>query len=75
MLEDDHYLLHEGMSEIAEKFNALAGSIRSSKKSSVHQRAADGRIWPALMCFLSACFSILADEEDLIIPLMLEQRQ
>jgi len=32
VLEDDHYLLHESMKEIAEKFNTLAGSIRSAKK-------------------------------------------
>lgn len=74
VLEDDHYLLHEGMSEIAEKFNALAGSIRSSKKSSVHQRAADGCISSADV-FFKRLLQHLADEEDLIIPLMLEQGQ
>ena len=74
MLEDDHYLLHESMKEIAEKFNTLAGSIRSAKKSSVHQRAADGCISSAGV-FFKRMLQHLADEEDLIIPLMLEQRQ
>ncbi len=74
VLEDDHYVLHEGMNEIAEKFNALAASIRSSKKGSVHQRAADSYITSADL-FFKRMLQHLADEEDLIIPLMLEQRQ
>ena len=74
VLEDDHYLLHEGMDEIAEKFNAMAGSIRSSKKESVHKRAADAYMTSADL-FFKRMLQHLADEEDLIIPLMLEQGQ
>ena len=74
VLEDDHYLLHEGMDELAEKFNALAGSVRSSKKISVHQRAVDSYMASADV-FFKRMLQHLADEEDLIIPLMLEQRQ
>jgi hypothetical protein len=44
------------------------------KKSSVHQRAADGCISSAGV-FFKRMLQHLADEEDLIIPLMLEQRQ
>ncbi len=74
VLEDDHYLLHEGMNELAEKFNALAGSVRSSKKTSVHKRAADSYMTSADL-FFKRMLQHLADEEDLIIPLMLEQGQ
>ena len=74
VLETDHYLLHEGMSEITETFNAFAERIRSSKKNSVHQRAGD-RYLASADLFFKRMLQHLADEEDLIIPLMLEQGQ
>jgi len=74
VLETDHYLLHEGMNEITEKFNAFASSVRSSKKAAVHQRAADSYMASADL-FFKRMLQHLADEEDLIIPLMLEQGQ
>lgn len=74
VLETDHYLLHESMNEITEKFNAFADSVRSSKKISVHQRAGD-RYLASADLFFKRMHQHLADEEDLIIPLMLEQGQ
>ena len=74
VLETDHYLLHEGMNEITERFNAFADSVRSSKKISVHQRAGDRYLVSADL-FFKRMHQHLADEEDLIIPLMLEQGQ
>lgn len=74
VLEADHDLLHQGINDIIENFNIFIGSVRSDSSSGDLQRIAE----TYLMCsdlFFKRIVQHLDDEEDLIIPLMLEQGQ
>ena len=73
MLGRDHELVHTGIMSIVEAVNGLVSTIRESDQdnSDAQKRAADGYM-AAIELMHSRLERHLADEEDLIIPVMLK---
>jgi iron-sulfur cluster repair protein YtfE (RIC family) len=74
VLASDHELMHRSIAEIVEKTNAFLTSLsdESANAKDVQKRAAEQYIETSELTF-SRLVRHLSDEEDLIIPIMLDQ--
>jgi len=74
VLASDHELLHQGIVDIVEKTNALIDTLRPGSVSTPgdQRRAGDGYVDTAAVTY-RRLVRHLEDEEDLIIPIMLDQ--
>ena len=73
-LEKDHRTLHEGIEQVVETFNALAAALGEQPGADLDaQRRAGERYVEASLLLYRRLARHLDDEEDLIIPLMLDR--
>ncbi|HEX7081708.1 MAG TPA: hemerythrin domain-containing protein [Gammaproteobacteria bacterium] len=72
-LERDHQTLHAGMAAVVEAVNALLGAVAASEHDRHHVRGAAERYSDASLLLIRRLARHLDDEEDLIIPLMLDR--
>ena len=73
-LEKDHRTLHEGIEQVVETFNALAAAFGEEPGADRDaQRRASERYVEASLMLYRRLVRHLGDEEDLIIPLMLDR--
>ncbi len=73
-LESDHELIHEGISEIVERINGFLIAVReASKEQSEVLRVAADQYFDSSERLFRRLGRHLDDEEDLIIPIMLDR--
>lgn len=71
-LERDHVVLHASIEDVVRRFNALTAAAEQDAMSSAQHRAADAYIDASLQ-LERRLTRHLDDEEDLVIPVMLER--
>ena len=73
VLARDHELIHQGIAGVVETINAFLQTLNTDTNDSSAQRYAADRYMEAISQLHDRLNRHLADEEDLIIPLMIRQ--
>jgi iron-sulfur cluster repair protein YtfE (RIC family) len=70
LLDGDHHALHDHMAQLAQQSNAVLEAMRAEQHVLTHDRA--GQLLEVQQSFQTFLTRHLEDEEDLVVPLVLE---